>query len=411
MKRGVILIALLLGVVTCAAVAAYSFGLTARIAGIWSKPAAISEPQHGLAGLSGTRSERGDQLLQYARSLQMLQDQIVLGNGTAVDALPQLLQRMAKDLSEIETGASMQARNLRAISIYLLSGGAARPVRELLDKIVDFGDGQPLILALLAYAERHPQAAELLAKLDAKTLDASIAGNVALAQAIESDAKPDIAIAYLASAKLLAPGTLVEEAALRREIKILLDARKEPAAIRVATRYLWKFSRSVYAREVVDYLAERVLPDLATVPEQHKSISDLLAELPAAKRKDVLLSIGRSGVLSGNLSVAAFAGQEAAQLSGGSSADQVRARIYEAIGKSLGREAASAAGVGELKAIDRRLLGAGDVGILDAALAVNARVRTPVNMEPVESGEPFRVVAGAREGIARADLSLAEAIE
>jgi chemotaxis protein MotC len=412
MKRKLILLAVILGVVTCAtAAAAYWVGLTARIAGLWNKPIAVAQPHVEHRDPSGSGSEARDRLQQLTRSLQMLQDQIVDGSSAAVDAQSHLLQRMAKDLPQIEAGAWKKAGNQRALSIYLLSGGSARPVRELLNKAADFGDGKPMILALLAYAEQHPHAAELLAKLAAATIDASIAGNVALAQAIASDAKPDIAAAHLATAKLLAPGTLVEEAAFRREIKMLLTAGHEAAAVQVATRYLWRFARSVYAREVAEYLAERVLPDLAAAPDKRKSISGLLAQLPVAQRKHIVLSMGRNGVLSGNLSVAAFAAQEAAHLSDASNADQMRAHIYDAIAKSLSRDAASEASFDALRAIDRRLLSAGDAGILDAARAVNDRVRQPTGMEPVESGEPFHVVASARELIARGDRSLAETIE
>ena len=75
--------------------------------------------------------------------------------------------------------------------------------------------------AAMAYGEnRNAEAMELLAEIDPRSLDASIAGHVALVRRSWRRRRiADKALALVGEARLLAPGTMIEEAALRHEVR------------------------------------------------------------------------------------------------------------------------------------------------------------------------------------------------
>ncbi len=345
--------------------------------------------------------------IEMARSLQMLQDQVVHGSTAALSGQQQLLASMARSLATFDPGQWADPGHVRAIAIYLLNGGPPRAVRDLLRQHADTGAAKPLILALLAYAEQRQDAAELLLRLDALALDPSIAGHVALAQAILAEPTPSTVLGYLATARLLAPGTLIEEAAFRREIKLLVATGKRAQAAQLATRYLWKFRSSVYARELLVHLSDAVLCELARHPETRPLVTRFLEELIAPARKDLLLAMARSSLLEGRIDVAAFASEQARAMTELAVAESARLRIYAAIARSLGQLSSSS--VDDLASVDRALLGPEELGLSDATRAVVQRVRAGVSAEPEDGGAPPPSVAKARDAIIRADHSLAEA--
>ena len=91
----------------------------------------------------------------------------------------------------------------------------------------------------VAYITSHEaDARTLLGAIDPDGLDARLAGQVAFARSVlETGRDRKAAVSLLDWARLLAPGGLVEEAALRREIALLAEARDAPRAARLAHEY------------------------------------------------------------------------------------------------------------------------------------------------------------------------------
>ena len=117
-----------------------------------------------------------------------------------------------------------------------------------------------------------------------------------------------MAVDLLDWARLLAPGGLVEEAALRREIALLAEA-KDMSRLAVLTRqYVTRFGASLYAADFLRDLASAVARlGLADDPANYKLISGALASLPPDGRRDFLLNLAKSGVVSGRFVAAASA--------------------------------------------------------------------------------------------------------
>jgi len=361
-----------------------------------------------MVSMTAPRAVAGEaRTYELARSLQMLQDQAVNGSDIALAEQPRILDRLSAEIALEAPAQLSDPRNVRALAIYLVNGGAPAVVRRLLATTTEFGPHQTVIRALLAFAERQPDAGKLLSQLDAMALEPGIGGPVALAQGMAFQADPAKAKPLLAVARLLAPGTLIEEAALRREITMLLAETKNGEAIERATRYLWKFGSSVYATDVAAYFATSVLPGfVAPTGMVTDQVQNFLAALPEPSRRALLLDMAKAGILDGRMGIAALASRQSAALGAGSGAEQARADIYAAIATAFGRDGDGASD--QLIAIDRGQLHDAELGMLDAALAVAGQIPATPRVEPAADGDAPAVIVAARTVVARADRSLAE---
>ena len=109
-------------------------------------------------------------------------------------------------------------RETNSAVIYLLSGGQPRDVVRLVESGAVPASEIPLMRGVLAYVlGNEPEAEKRLLAIDARRLPLRLAGPMAFAQSVlETGHNSAKAIELLDLARLLAPGTLVEEAALRR---------------------------------------------------------------------------------------------------------------------------------------------------------------------------------------------------
>ena len=116
------------------------------------------------------------------------------------------------------------------------------------------------------------------------------------------------AIELLDLARLLAPGTLVEEAALRREIMLEADQHDVERVARLARQYASRFGASVYAEGFLQTLAGALaqsgaIDSAANFDKFHA----FFAALAPDTRRGFLLGLARAATLSGRFEVAATA--------------------------------------------------------------------------------------------------------
>ena len=137
--------------------------------------------------------ERQPQPYEMARSLQMLQEDIAHGNRAMLAAQQTLLTAMTARFLAVDAEAWKEPKNVAAVIVHALSGGDPQALRTLLEKNSSARPSCRWRKGTLAYAEgRIPEAAELLATIDARTLLPSVGGYVALTQAslaMEKDPK------------------------------------------------------------------------------------------------------------------------------------------------------------------------------------------------------------------------------
>ncbi|KTS24746.1 chemotaxis protein MotC, partial [Methylobacterium indicum] len=160
--------------------------------------------------------------VELVRTLQLLQDRIARGSTQAHLAQRQLLGHIEQRLLALEPETWAAPENLRAAVVFALSGGGPALLRRMIETGKLPEADSALVVGSLAYLEgREREARTLLGRYDPRTQPPGLAGQLALTQAaVTVREAPRKAIELLDLARLLAPGTLVEEGALRREIFI-----------------------------------------------------------------------------------------------------------------------------------------------------------------------------------------------
>jgi chemotaxis protein MotC len=216
----------------------------------------------------------------------------------------------AAELNQLKTiGAAIAAaspetwRNKReadSLVIYILSGGSLADVTPLLKGDAVIESERSLARGALAYVTNHEtDAVGLLEQTDLTALDPRLAGEVAFARSVlETKRHANVAVELLDWSRLLAPGGLVEEAALRREIALLAEAKDGTRLAMLTRQYVTRFAASLYAADFLRDLAGAVAR-LGLVDEaaNYKLLSSAVAALPPDGRREFLLTLAKSGVV------------------------------------------------------------------------------------------------------------------
>jgi chemotaxis protein MotC len=348
---------------------------------------------------------------QLVRTLQLLQDQVAQGSIEAHGAQVTMLARIGDELLAVDQETWRDRRNAHAAVVFLLSGGHPQVVRTLLDrKYIDAGD--KLIVGALAYIEgREREAAEFLRDLDPRALPATLGGQIAIVQSalsVRQDVKA--ALARLDDARLLMPGTLVEEAALRREVFVAGQSDNFEKFEALATGYMRRFPNSIYAGNFRQRLALALTRfGFAQDDRYFPRLAAMLDHLDADSRRTLYLLIARTAVLRGKPTMAQLAADQAAALAGPRSREHERARLYRAAARVVTER--FEASLSDLREIDRTLLSPRDVELLDAAvvLAGHLRKSTPhANEAGPPPAPPGIDVRSATEALERARTKLGE---
>ncbi len=219
------------------------------------------------------------------RSLQRHQDNIALGGELAVRKYKVLLRQSSKWMEKLPASAWQFERNLDALAIYLLIGGNVELGYKALQYTKLEEHQKTRLRAAIAYNERDGGLTiRLMNQFDHRLLPPSFAGQFALAKAMAySSADLDLSARYLDEVRLLAPGTLTEEASLRRALRVAAE-RNDIDTVRFLLRtYMNRFRKSHYFNDylrnvsygltsVADETGKNIIPDfeflLKNIPEE-----------------------------------------------------------------------------------------------------------------------------------------------
>lgn len=194
-------------------------------------------------------------------------------------------------------------RNIGAIALFLLTGGdpqLLRQARLLMPR--DSGDSL-LIQHALAYADGQmsPDARQL-EKISARMASPEVGGALALIQArLSMERDRALASERSLTARILAPGGLIEEAALRQELLMADWTIAHQALERITARYFSRFHRSVYAESFAQRL-ENLLEEMwsVRVEGERAALAPLLDGFPIAIRRRIAMRIARWSLLHGD---------------------------------------------------------------------------------------------------------------
>ena len=332
-----------------------------------------------LACLGSAHAQPADEQMrepyQMVRSLQMLQDQIARGDLDAHNSQPALLKRLGENFLKADAAVWKEPRNSRAAVTFLLSGGSPQVVASLRSRNV-LNIDEAIVDGAIAYVEgRTDEAKSKLANIKPRSLPAALGAEIALVQSTlvaQDDLK--VAIALLDEVRLMMPGTLVEEAALRREIFIVGQDDDFDKFEALAVRYFRRYRHSIYAGNFRQRFALSVARfSFVQRPDRFPRLVAVLDHLDRASQRALYLLIARTALVRGKTEMTVLAADRVFALSDDDSAERVRARLYRAAARVA--TSAHSTAIAELEQIDKAKLSERDVELQTAALAIGLNVR------------------------------------
>ena len=205
------------------------------------------------------------------RALQRLQDGLVTGKAGSFKQYRARLKTAAKTLKSVDVKAWDYKKNLDAIALFTLIGGDPRVGKLARSKTKLSKDHTLYLDAALAYSTgRLGRAFNLFKKIDFKHVPISTAAQFAIVKSMlfgRVDAK--LAKDYLDIARKIAPGTLAEEASLRRLIRMSSDDENVKMFTRISTIYITRYKNSFYFNDFLKNYAYSLV-------RMHKSSEDAI---------------------------------------------------------------------------------------------------------------------------------------
>ena len=338
----------------------------------------------GLALLTGLQpaalaagSDGGLQPFQMVRSLQLVQDRIADGDHAALPMQRKLLEMIDARLRESDAELLGDPRNFRAMLVYAMSGGNPATIEAVMARL-DLDDTEKGIGAgVLNYLSGRPKAAQAaLAPVDPLQAPAELGAFVALVKgSLVALEHPKPALALFDQARLLGPGTLVEEAALRRTIGIsgtIDDPRRFLAA---SAQYVRGYLRSPYASQFADSFVSGIVSLRASIDLEQ--VEEIVAMMDPEQQHAIYLRVARRAAIDGLKELSAFASEKAERKAPGRREEEdPRALLYSSLASI------TSGSIEEVQAriarIDRARLSESDRRLLDAVQAV----ATEVTAEP-----------------------------
>ena len=342
-----------------------------------------------------------------ADELQRIQIRMAEGDKTAYAEQLKQLKAMAAAIAGAAPETWKSEREADGLVVYLLSGGWSAELAALLSGEAIVDSRRALARGAAAYiAGRSAEAAELMNKIDPAELSPRLAGQVAFARSVLATKRdPKAALDLLDRARLIAPGTLLEEAALRREIALLAQAR-DPRAAMLIRQYAARFSASLYAGDFFRDLARLAAEfDLADKAGGLERLARALEPLPVDAKRAFWLALAKTLTIAVRPTPAEAAAKEVLRYVRSDSEEGLRARLYHDAGRLLAGEYESAAA--DLQALPPSKLDRSDAALLTSVRSVAAQLRAAPSSGAVaaQSEEPGRG-AGAAGAIGLAEAAL-----
>lgn len=353
---------------------------------------------------------------EIVRELTILQNSVARGNLEAFRSQKQRLAAASKLLlsAPVDTYREHPA-SARAAIKFALSGGPPTALERLVE-----GAHLPASLELvgrasLAYAQgRKKEANNLFKDVDVRTLDRSLGGHVALVRGLSIGGRePNEVIENLELAYVLSPGTLVEEAALRRLIALAAEIEDWDRFDRLTLRYLRRFPRSIYSSGLFSQISTVLAKgNYGGSPEKTATMTAILQRIPDRVLVAVLKKTARLALQFGHTQTAEkvveFAKASTLLKDGAGDAWKVVSAATLIVGEDRER------GVKMLEEVDPAGLSGDYEQLFNASRELSqAIVRWPdvpvdLKEEPKSEAEPQSNMNGGRERLSRA-MALIEA--
>jgi chemotaxis protein MotC len=358
-----------------------------------------------LAGAAPAWSEAKQlQPFQMVRALQLVQDRVADGDLAALPIQRKLLGMIDQRLRSATDEEMIEPQQFRALLIYSMSGGNPTTLETLMRRLRLSEDDARKCIGILSYLKGGTKAAATaLEKVEPLKEKPELGAFLALVKgSVLVQEKPEDALKFLDQARLISPGTLVEEAALRRSMPLLIAAKDAKRFLIASDQYVRSFIHSPYASQFADALVAGVIELHETV--DLPMLESIIAEMSPEQQQVVYLRIARRSAIDGLTALSQFATERVQFTSVAAKAEEdPRALLYAMLANvaTVPPDKLQA----ELKRIDRSRLSSGDVRLLDAVTAVGDQMMAP----PPVVTPPEPPVEAAAAPAAPLDPSIPEA--
>jgi chemotaxis protein MotC len=342
------------------------------------------------------------------RRLQDVQERVAAGDAASYAEQPQLLHLIAQRFEAQPAEIWAKRPDARALILYLLSGGASPVGRKILDAHTFAATETPLAKGAIAYLEGVEGVdRDTLLNLDPLVLDVSLGAHVAFVQSILlAGLDRPKALAKLDIARLLAPGGLVEEAALRREVGLLAETAEFEKFAGLARQYWQRFRNSPYAPNFLSqFLLSAARVSLRIQVAEWTQLDEFINSLKPETRRALYLVMAQTAAVGGNFALGDMAAGRVLDLSPENSVERQRALLFRAAARVGAADFAT--GPALLREVDRARLPSGDQPLYDATALVSARIfRAP---ETRFSSPPPGAANAIDLALSRAERSVTDA--
>lgn len=325
---------------------------------------------------------------RMTRSLQLVQDRIADGDHAAMPMQRRLIEMIDERLRRAEPEIFEDNRNFDALLIYGISGGNPSTFDSVVARLTLEEEQANMALGVLQYLVGNPAAAK--SAFEAVTMEAwspDIAAFAALVKgSVLVGTEPAVAVQHFDKARLLSPGTLVEEAALRRAIAVHVTLKDHARFIRASNQYARRFLRSPYASQ----FAQTLIAGIAEMYDEidRRAIEAVIDWMNKEQAQSIYLRLARRAAIDGKDSILDFASAKARQIAAeDSDTTDARSMLYSTIASVTSDTVDSV--VHQLRKIDRRELSSADLALLEAAEAIAAEVVARPRVAFDESDPPF----------------------
>jgi chemotaxis protein MotC len=344
------------------------------------------------------------------RALGILQERIAHGDEGALALLRPLVEDIGDELKTFPPEVWKSPRNRLALIKFALSGGDPIQLRLVLARKLLTATEQPLAEGAIAYAEgQRSLALRLLDRVDLYELPPSLAGHVALVKAIviaNGDLKRVLRLAD--DARLLSPGTLVEETALRLAVEATnsLGDRKRFEAM--VLRYFRRYPRSPYLPTVIRPVAAAIADGgYGEHPEGAKWVHSIVHYLDPGRLVQFYSALADAGLRTTKLATAISAARMAQRYVRPGTPEQAWAFAYEGAALVVGPTPRE--GLARLDAAEAISPGGPIDDLITGSRALAKLILAPPNVVPEPTAIP--IAEPAQSGAADASKSAPPARE
>jgi chemotaxis protein MotC len=249
------------------------------------------------------------------RSLQTIQDKVIAGDIESLEVQRYLLTEIDRRLRTVDMAVFEDPRNVDAALIFAMSGGNPQTLDILAERDVEGNFDNRVTSILRRYLSgRGSTAIKQLKEVVPEYRFSRIGPYLELigANAL-METETDAALKFFDWARLESPGTIVEEAALRRSLAITSLKGDAKRALPYARRYARRFMASPYASQFADIFVSLAIEQKQALPPPE--IKAVLSLIERKRQREIYLRLGRRAAINGDKPLAEFASQEARRLS------------------------------------------------------------------------------------------------